>query len=189
MRKIILNLAVSLDGFIEGPNGEIDWCILDDEPASESGTASHFDEFLARIDTIFYGRVSYDLWGQYQPAENASPAEKKLWEGVHSKKKYVFSNTAGLSGNVASWITSEPAAKVLEIKRQPGKDIWLYGGAQLIASFMKWKLIDKFLLAVHPVILGGGKPLFSDLRDRIGLQLNGVVTSPSGVMLVDYETK
>ena len=189
MRKIILNLAVSLDGFIEGPNGEIDWCIIDDEPASESGTASHFDQFLAGIDTIFYGRVSYDLWGQYQPVSNASPAEKKLWEGVHSKKKYVFSEKAGLSGTGATYITSEAAAKVSEIKRQPGKDIWLYGGAQLITSFMNWGLVDNFLLAVHPVILGGGKPLFSGIKDRVGLTLNRVVTSPSGVILLDYDAK
>ena len=90
MRKIILNLAVSLDGFIEGPNGEIDWCIIDDEPASASDSSSHFDRFLSDIDTIFYGRVSYDLWGEYQPDAKASLPEKKLWEGVHSKKNMFF---------------------------------------------------------------------------------------------------
>ena len=57
MRKVILDLAVTLDGFIEGPNGEIDWCIVDGE--------MNFDEFLSDIDTIFYGRISYDLWGKY----------------------------------------------------------------------------------------------------------------------------
>ena len=60
MRKIILNLAVTLDGFIEGPNGETDWCGMDEDP----GSASFFDKFLPGIDTIFYGRISYDLWGQ-----------------------------------------------------------------------------------------------------------------------------
>src|SRR5215204_4587964 len=87
MRKVIFNVAVTLDGFIEGPNGEVDWCRME----QDSGSESFFDKFLSGIDTIFYGRVSYDMWGQYQPAENALPAEKKLWDAVHSKKKYVFS--------------------------------------------------------------------------------------------------
>jgi dihydrofolate reductase len=63
MRKIILDLAVTLDGFIEGPNGEIDWCIMDED--------MKFTDFLAGIDTIFYGRISYELWGNYQPDDNA----------------------------------------------------------------------------------------------------------------------
>ena len=67
MKKVILNLAVTLDGFIEGPNGEIDWCIMDDD--------MNFDEFIESIDTMFYGRVSYDAWGNFQPDENTNPAE------------------------------------------------------------------------------------------------------------------
>ena len=82
MRKIILDLAVTLDGFIEGPNGEIDWCIMDEEMG--------FDSFLASIDTIFYGRISYDMWGNFQPDSNAPEAEKNLWSAVHSKQKFVF---------------------------------------------------------------------------------------------------
>jgi dihydrofolate reductase len=84
-------------------------------------------------------------------------------------------------------VTSDIANKVNELKSQPGKDIWLYGGASLITTFMNLGLVDNYLLAVHPVILGGGKPLFSDLKDRTNLKLNGVVTSKSGVILVDYE--
>ena len=79
MRKVVLDLAVTLDGFIEGSNGEIDWCIMDDD--------MDFDGFLSTIDTIFYGRVSYDLWGNFQPEKNASETELKRWEGVHSKRK------------------------------------------------------------------------------------------------------
>jgi len=186
MRKVILNLAVTLDGFIEGPNGEIDWCVMDDGPAAEEGITSHFDEFLARIDTIFYGRVSYDLWGQYQPAADASLPEKKLWESVHSKSKYVFSMQPDES-NDAVYITSDIADKVNEIKAQEGKDIWLYGGAKLITTFVNLGLVDNYLLAVHQVILGGGKPLFSDLKGRTNLKLNRAVTSKSGVILLDYE--
>ena len=82
-RRIILDLAVTLDGFIEGPNGEIDWCIMD----SDMG----FIDFLNNIDTILYGRKSYELWGQYVPENEISDDEKEIWNLVHSKKKYVFS--------------------------------------------------------------------------------------------------
>ncbi|MEO7992279.1 MAG: dihydrofolate reductase family protein [Chryseolinea sp.] len=189
MRKIILNLAVSLDGFIEGPKGEIDWCIMDSDPVSESSKDSHFDQFLSGIDTIFYGRVSYDLWGQYQPDSNASLFEKKLWQSVHSKSKYVFSTKPKKMNGDTKWISENVFDNVMAIKNQPGKSIWLYGGASLITTFINLELVDNYLLAVHPIILGGGKPLFSDIKDKIGLKLNGAVTSPSGVILLDYDAK
>lgn len=184
MRKIILNLAVTLDGFIEGPNGEVDWCRMD----SDSGSESFFDKFLSGIDTIFYGRVSYDMWGQYQPAENASAPEKKLWQTVHSKSKYVFSRNPKEDGK-ATYISSDIAPRVNEIKSQSGKDIWLYGGANLITNFINEGLVDTYLLAVFPVILGSGKPLFSNIKNRVGLILNYIETSKSGVILVSYDTK
>src|SRR5690606_25838168 len=83
MKKVILDLATSLDGFIEGPKGEIDWCIMDEDMG--------FDDFLSSVDTIFYGRVSYDTWGNFQPDDQISPAEQALWKAVHSKRKFVFS--------------------------------------------------------------------------------------------------
>src|SRR5690349_21402870 len=89
MRKIILDLAVTLDGFIEGPNGEIDWCIVDDA----SGSDDFLGDLLVETDTIFYGRISYDMWGQWQPDENAPPPIKKAYDAIHAKKKYVFSST------------------------------------------------------------------------------------------------
>ena len=184
MRKIVLNLAVTLDSFIEGPHGEIDWCKIDDS----SGTDSFFDKFLDDVDTIFYGRVSYDLWGQYEPAGESSPAERKIWEGVHSKKKYVFSRNPQ-DDKKATFISSDIPGKVAEIKSQPGKNIWLYGGANLITEFINLGLVDNYLLAIFPVILGSGKPLFSNIKDRVGLTLNWVETSASGVMLVSYDAK
>lgn len=186
MRKIILNLAVTLDGFIEGPNGETDWCRRELHSDIGSDAKSHFDRFLESIDTIFYGRVSYDKWGEHHPLNDASPFEKNLWEGVHSKKKYVFTRKPK-SSDKASFITTDIPEKILEIKNQPGKNIWLYGGAGLITSLMNLGLVDNFLLAVYPVILGSGKPLFSDIKNRVGLRLNGVTTSESGIILLNYD--
>src|SRR6478609_1119567 len=129
MRKVVLNLAVTLDGFIEGPNGEIDWCNFEDNPGAES----FFEKFLPTIGSIFYGRISYDLWGQYQPDESASASEKKLWATVHSMEKYVFSRKQR-EDNKAIFIQDDIITAVNDIKSKPGKDIWLYGGANLITE-------------------------------------------------------
>ncbi len=183
MRKIILDLAVTLDGFIEGPNGEIDWCIFDGE------AGDGLNSFLEGIDDIFYGRISYDLWGNYQPAEDEPPALKDLYKAIHSKTKYVFSRTKNGNDGNASFISDNILQSVQEIKQQPGKDIWLYGGGQLITAFINLGLVDVYRLAIHPVILGAGKPLFQDIKDRVGLTLLGVKTSSSGLMLAEYAAK
>lgn len=177
MKKIILDLAVTLDGFIEGPNGEIDWCILDED--------MDFEEFLSGIDTIFYGRVSYDTWGNYRPDADAGDAEKKLWENVHSKNKVVFTSRPPNGGN-ALFIYSDISAKVAEIKRQKGKDIWLYGGAGLIKTFIELELVDIYRISVHPTVLGKGKPLFEDLKERMELKLIGSNAFKSGVVQLIY---
>jgi dihydrofolate reductase len=177
MKKVILDLAVTLDGFIEGPNGEIDWCIMDDD--------MDFDGFLAGIDTIFYGRVSYDSWGNYRADETADETEKKLWEAVHSKKKVVFTSQER-EDDRAVFIHSDIGEKVAEMKQQDGKDIWLYGGASLIKTFIQLNLVDIYRISVHPTVLGSGKPLFEDLKERIELKLIESKPFKSGVVQLIY---
>lgn len=178
MRKVLLDLAVSLDGYIEGPNGEFDWCIMDDD--------MDFDGFLSSIDTIFYGRISYEMWSNYQPEHNASEFDVKLWETVHSKQKYVFSKQNRTFPN-ATLIQTAIAEAVNQLKNQEGKDIWLYGGANLIKTFIQLGLIDTYRLSVHPTLLGSGKPLFEDLKDRINLRLIETKRFKSGVVQLIYE--
>lgn len=180
MKKIILDLAVTLDGFIEGPNGEVDWCIMDED--------MDFAGFMSGIDTIFYGRVSYDAWGNYQPETSADPVEKQLWNDIHSKQKFVFSSQSRADEH-ATFIPSDVAQRVSEIKAQGGKDIWLYGGASLIRSFIQLGLIDIYRISVHPVALGSGKPLFENLKDRVQLNLIRTITFKSGVVQLIYEQK
>jgi dihydrofolate reductase len=177
MKRVILNLAVTLDGFIEGPNGEIDWCIMDDD--------MNFDGFIESIDTIFYGSVSYDAWGNFQPDENATASEKSMWESIHAKSKFVFSRQDKTSEN-ATFISSDIARKVAEIKKQEGKDIWLYGGASLINTFLDLSLIDVYKLSIHPVALGSGKPLFKDLKERVELKLTDTRVFKSGVVELTF---
>ncbi|CAH1227873.1 putative protein YyaP [Paenibacillus allorhizoplanae] len=177
-RKIILDLAVTLDGYIEGENGEVDWCIMDPEMG--------FIDFLNEIDTILYGRKSYDLWGQYTPEVEHADTEQEMWSLVHSKEKYVFSRTPKSTNHKAIYITDNISEEVTRLKNMPGKDIWLYGGASLITTFINLGLVDEFRLSVHPVILGEGKPLFMDIKQRLNLKIVNTKTFSSGVVQLIY---
>ncbi|WP_088011746.1 dihydrofolate reductase family protein [Gottfriedia acidiceleris] len=177
-RKIILDLAVTLDGFIEGKNGEVDWCIMDPE--------MEFSNFLNQIDTILYGRKSYDLWGHYIPSIDDSVSDKEMWDLVHSKEKYVFSRTQTNDDNNAKYINKNIVEEVNKLKEQPGKDIWLYGGSSLITTFINLGLVDEFRISIHPVILGEGKLLFVDIKQRKNLIMMKTRTFSSGVVQVIY---
>ncbi len=177
-RKIVLDLAVTLDSFIEGKHGEIDWCIMDPD--------MEFNQFLNQIDTIFYGRKSYDQWGQYIPKPEDSDTDKDMWERVHSKEKYVFSRTQREPDGTAIYIHDNILEEVTKLKEKPGKDIWLYGGASLITTFINLGLVDEYRLSVHPVVLGEGKPLFTDIKQRLNLQLAHTKTFASGVIQLIY---
>jgi dihydrofolate reductase len=179
MRKIILNLATTLDGFIEGVNGEVDWCILEED--------MHFDRFLASIDTIFYGRVSYDLWGNYQPDASATEMEKQISSAIQSKKKFVFSSQSRVDDK-ATFISTDLESQVEKIRNQPGKDIWLYGGAKLITTFIENGLVDEYMISVHPTALGDGKPLFN-IPGRLNLSLAETKVFKSGVVQLIYTPK
>ena len=168
MRKVVLGLAVSLDGFIEGPNGEYDWCIPNPE--------YDFNEFFNRFDTIFVGRKTYQMSSEM---ESGPPGFPKF-------KEYIFSTTLDKVKEGATLIKGNPKIEVEKIKRQKGKDIWLFGGAGLTTSLMNLRLIDELSLAVYPVLLGGGKPLFSDIKDRINLTLLNAKTYSTGVVTLTY---
>lgn len=174
-----LNTPIStLDGFIEGQKGEIDWCIME----SEMG----FTSFLNQIDTILYGRKSCDLWGQYTLGTEESDTEKEMWKLVHSKEKYVFSRKQKRTDHGAIFINDHLLEEVKKLKNKPGKDIWLYGGASLITTFINLGLVDELRLSVHPVILGSGKPLFIDIKQRLNLKLVHTRTFSSGVVQLCY---
>ena len=181
MRKVILDLAITLDGFIEGPNGEVDWCIMDEE--------MEFDKFLNEIDIILYGRKSYDLWGNYSFPDTATEYEKHIWALVHSKKKIVFSTTVSQPGGNVKYVNCSIEAEIRKLKQEPGKDMWLYGGASLISTFLSLGLVDEYRLSIQPVLLGTGKSLFNGLRERVSVVLSDVRKYKSGVVQLIYRAK
>ena len=171
MRKIILGLAVSLDGFIEGPNGEFDWCFTD----QDYGLA----DFFKRIDAVFYGRKSFQLSEQMSAGGDGIPGMPKM-------KEYVFSNTLTEVREGAIIVSGDTKEEVEKIKNEPGKDIWLFGGASLTSSLMNLGLVDEIWLSIHPILLGIGKPLFTGITDRVHLQLLESKTYETGLVSVKY---
>lgn len=168
MRKVILGLAVSLDSFIEGPNGEYDWCFTD----QDYGLA----DFFKRVDTIFVGRKTYEL----------SLGMEGGGAGFPKFKEYIFSTTLDKVKNEATLIKDNIKNEVEKVKKDKGKDIWLFGGAGLATSLMNLGLVDELSLAVHPILLGGGTALFNNIKDRIKLTLVDTKTYSTGLVSLTY---
>ena len=168
MRKVILGVAVSLDGFIEGPNGEYDWCFTDPDYSLKN--------FFNRIDTIFVGRKTYEMSSEMQGGGAGFP----------KFKEYVFSTTLDKVKQGATLIKSNIKTEVEKIKNEKGKDIWLFGGASLTTSLMNLGLVDELSLAVYPVILGSGKSLFNNIKDRTNLILVDTKTYSTGLISLTY---
>ena len=169
MRKLVLQLAVSLDGFIEGPNGEYDWCFTDEDYG--------MTDFLDRVDSLFLGRKSYELTQSMGPDAMAPFAKLKT---------YVFSTTLTEVKRGEILIKENAEDAVQRLKKEQGKDIWLFGGASLTASLMNAGLVDEISLAVHPIILGAGKPLFTNIKNRTALTLAHTKTYSSGLVALTY---
>lgn len=171
MRKVILGLAVSLDGFIEGPNGEFDWCFTDQDYG--------MSDFFKRVDAVFMGRKSYELAEQMNAEGNDIPGMPKMEE-------YIFSNTLTKVKEGATIVSGDIEKEVKAIKQQEGKDIWLFGGAELTSVLMNMGLVDELWLSVHPILLGSGKPLFTGIKNRIHLKLIESKTYDTGLVSVKY---
>jgi dihydrofolate reductase len=166
MRKVILGVAITLDGYIEGPNGEYDWCMTDQDYG--------MTEFFKRIDSMFIGRKSYDV----MTAAGDS--------GFPSLTEYVFSRTLNYVRPGAMLIRSNLADEVTRIKNSPGKDIWLFGGAELFNELLRLRLVDEIWLSVHPILLGSGKKLFAPGSANVSLKLVDVTTYSTGLVSLRY---
>lgn len=170
MRKIVLQLAVSLDGYIEGPNGEFDWCFTDEDYGMSA--------FFKRIDSTFMGRKTYEL---------AQVMQDQIPPGFPQFKEYVFSNTLDKAKDGVVLIKGDIKKQIEKIKKEKGRDIWLFGGADLISSLMNLELVDEIILAVHPVVLGSGKTLFKDIKERTWLTLTDHKIYPNGLVFLAYK--
>jgi dihydrofolate reductase len=188
MRKIISFMHISLDGFVAGPNGEMDWIKVDEEIFDYVGKR------ISEGDTALYGRVTYQMMENYWPAAGNKPAatrhdieHSKWYNKVH---KVVLSKTMKDVGLTNTKIISDNLSdRINEIKQSPGdgsKDILLFGSPTATHSLIQLNLIDGYWLFVNPIILGRGIPLFVDIKDKIKLKLLTTRQFTSGVTELNY---
>ncbi|ABA23919.1 bifunctional deaminase-reductase-like protein [Trichormus variabilis ATCC 29413] len=168
MRKIILFIASSLDGYIARDSGDIDWLFTDQDYG--------YTEFIAQIDTLIMGNKTYQqilTFGEYP---------------YQDQEVFVFSKTySGETNNGAKYINSDWEDFIKTLRTSNGRDIWLVGGAQLIHFFLKHGFIDELILSIHPIILGSGIPLIlKDPTIETKLQLQDVKSFDTGLVQIFY---
>ena len=168
MRRVRLSVAMSLDGYIAGPDGESDWIVMDPD--------IDFRALMGSFDTIFLGRKTYELTRQ-QGGGGGMP-------GIET---YVFSRTLHEKDCPGVVLSEKPAEVVAALKAKPGKDIWLFGGGVLFGSMLELGLVDAVEVAVIPVLLGGGLPLLPSPAERANLRLTKHrVYEKTGTVSLEY---
>jgi dihydrofolate reductase len=185
MRKVILDMLVTLDGFFEGPNGELDWTFVvwDEEFQKYSNNE------LRSMDAILYGRMAYQKTG-HQNVDELGPETESTIEfvnNVNNIKKVVFSRTLEKVEDNAILIKENIEDEVSKMKQMPGKDLMLVCGPELVSTFIQLSLIDQYRIGVVPIILGEGKSLFKDVKDRLNLKLIKTEIFNSGLVMLHYQ--
>ena len=166
MRKLVLYIATSLDGYIARPSGAFDWLFSDQDYG--------YTEFFAGVDTVLMGRATYDQtlgFGEYP------------YKGTSG---FVFSRTPCEPDANVTFVSGDLASSVSELKRGSGKNIWLVGGGQIVAECVRHDLIDDFRLFVHPIILGEGIPLYTPGLPERPLRFVRSQSFSSGLVEVSY---
>jgi dihydrofolate reductase len=187
LRKLKLQVEMSIDGCIAGPNDEMDWLVLDDDKLNE-----YVNKLTDTVGTIILGRKMTDVFISYWSDAMSKPDEP--WNAFAKKMieipKVVFTKTLSKS----EWINTDVATgdlkdEITKLKSQNGKDIIVYGGASFDSSLIKEKLIDEFYLFINPFLMGTGKTIFKGLREIQKLTLIESIAFESGVVLLHYEVK
>jgi len=175
---------ITIDGFFEGLNQSIEWHNVDEE----------FNEFaieqLNSADMLFFGRVTYELMAGYWPTVNAATDDPVVAYKMNTLSKIVFSKTL----EKADWentrlIKENLKEEIIKLKNQPGKNIFIFGSADLSASLREMGLIDEYRIMVSPIVIGQGKPLFVNMKSYLNLRLINSRIFNSGNVLLCYENK
>jgi dihydrofolate reductase len=186
MRKIILHLHTSLDGFVAGPNGEMDWIRLDDQMFDLVG------QLTGEADTALYGRVTWQMMDRYWPtaADKPNPSRHDMEHSAWYNRvdKVVLSRTMhGKDSGRTRFIGKDIAREITELKNQPGGNIQIFGSPGAARSLMEHSLIDEYWLFINPVILGKGIPAFSNITEKVNLAHLETTVFPCGVTGVHYK--
>lgn len=185
-RRLYVSMIVSLDGFIEGPERELDW-FQDGDPQFEQ----YCNEMIDSVGVALYGRRSYQLMVQYWP--NAELHPKSAADGAFARKmnalpKIVLSRTLQkVTWNNTTILSDDVATRLRELKQTPGKPIVAWAGADLVATLAELDLVDEYRLLVQPVVLGAGTPLFQRVAARRELKLTRTTQLGHNIAVLCYE--
>jgi dihydrofolate reductase len=182
MRKLFVFNLVSLDGFFAGPDGELDWHNVDAE----------FNEYaismLDSVDTLLFGRVTYDLMAGYWPTPEGVKDDPLVAQRMNDLSKVVFSRTMDKAGwRNTRLVMDNIVDEIKNLKKQSGKDMVILSSGTIVSQFAQSGLIDEYRFMVNPIVLGSGKPMFQDLKDRLPLKLLKTWTFRSGNVLLTYK--
>jgi dihydrofolate reductase len=182
MRKVILSNLVSVDGFFAGPNGELDWFIVDEK------FNDYANDLLSKVDALLFGRLTYQLMADYWPSPSATRDDPLIADKMNNLPKIVFSKTLHkVEWNNSRLVKENVADEISTMKQQPGKDMVIFGSGSIVSSFIQLGLIDEYRIIVIPVVLGKGKPLFKDINDKHNLILLKTKVLGSGVVILYYQ--
>jgi dihydrofolate reductase len=176
MRKIILNLAISLDGYISKNDGGFDWIIGQGDFSADTENQFNFEAFKDSVDTVVMGSIAY---------EDCVLSGLDTYEG---KKMIVATSRKFESHKHVEFVNGDICGRILELRQEEGKNIWLFGGAGLTDSFIKSDIIDEYIIGIIPVILGEGKKLFNKNNPTINLKLTEC-TVQEGIPIMRYSKR
>jgi dihydrofolate reductase len=177
MRRLIVSNLMSLDGFFEGPNHELDWFVIDEE------FFEYARNMLRAMDTILFGRITYLHMAAYWPF--APPDE--IADKMNSLSKVVFSATLpAAEWNNSRLVRGDAAEEVASLKQMPGGDMVILGSASLASSLLRAGLVDEYRVILNPVLNGAGNSLFKDIGERMKLRLTKTQLFGSGVVVLYY---
>lgn len=169
MRRVRYQVACSLDGYIAGPNDEFDWIIP--EPAFD------FEALYEQFDILLMGRRTYEIVS----STGISFPDKRIIVASRSLKQEDHPDIEVINDGLEE--------RVRELRAETGRDIWLYGGGELLAQLLEWDLVDTVEPAIIPILLGGGVPLIAAKGIKRRLTLVNQHSYPSGMMLLEYEVE
>ena len=186
MRKVILSNMVTLDGFFEGPNKELDWHIVDEE------FNKYAIDLLSNVDALLFGRVTYQLMADYWPAAATNTSTSKddleIADKMNNLSKIVFSKTLQeVKWNNSRLVKENIAEEISKVKQQPGKDMVIFGSGSIVSTFMQHGLIDEYRIIVNPIVLGNGKPLFKGINGKQNLKLLKTKVLGSWIVILYYQ--
>lgn len=179
MRKVCLGMNMTFDGYVAGPNGELDWVFRTMSP----DMGEWVTELLRGSDTILLGHTTYLQQAAVWPKQTSEMADL-----LNSHTKVVFSKRlTTLEWNNSRLAFADATEEIAHLKQQPGKNIAVTGGATLAQSLSRMGLIDEYDLVMHPIVLGRGKPLFTELSAPLNLKLVSAKTFASGAIGLTYQ--